>query len=873
MKSKQIFLIISLLLYFSNTKSIIKNKFETQDKYPPINIVNSNNDLSLFNFQNTKTIFNNVKNGGSRGENEIVVYDSENHSPTNIYGYEAQINENFEVISLNVKVDMLENGYIISGHSLGKTKIKENIKIGDYVIFIKEINTAYIFEGKQEYKYAYYIFKINNYLNVLNEKMMKDNLYDELYNKLVDYNDKYKYDLENNNENLISIYSELKELYDKYINSKEKTDFSKLTYSNIINLEPFEYKEIYSNENSAKPQNNIYNLTVTKECGYRNEDELVKYDKSCLSERNKYGYEFAVNSNGNVISKGITVELPENGYILSGHGKSKDLIYAQLKIGDYLVYNNLLVIIYRDTNINIINNLGKQIQALIEKYNKLYNNKIPLYYKVIGKKLNRLISYFNSIDKSKIYFDIKSYFGLKIFDYESLILEIKFLFLESNPVQIQAMWHTPNSLSNRFDESNVKGVRQFLKTCSECGFNRIYLETNSVGTSYYHSDILISHKIFGKQYGEYKDYLECFVEEAHKLNIEVVTWVQVLRARATSGSLASCYKEEWLSIDYNGNKCTFFDSTNPEVHQFLISQFCELVNNYNIDGLEYDYIRYEGSNILSYPSTITDYGYTENSINMFKKKYGYSNSEDIKNILSDRKARNRWVDFKKQRITDLLVSSKEKLKSIKPNLFLTAATFSDPGTINSIMQDWPRWLNEELIDYIEPMIYQQDTNYFINTQVNNFLSGVISNDEEYIKNKVIVGIGPVVNGGDYLEYLDQIQYVLSLHHSYTIFCASLTLKYTKLVNTYKSFNFSPISYTSKTEDKIVILANDLIKKIEQFYTTISDEDFSRLTRLLNNCKNEKNEDSINKVIEEIKLIKDEKIKENVYYIFIKVFSK
>ena len=189
------------------------------------------------------------------------------------------------------------------------------------------------------------------------------------------------------------------------------------------------------------------------------------------------------------------------------------------------------------------------------------------------------------------------------------------------------------------------------------------------------------------------------------------------------------------------------------------------------------------------------------------------------------------------------------------------------------MQDWPRWLNEELIDYIEPMIYQQDTNYFINTQVNNFLSGVISNDEEYIKNKVIVGIGPVVNGGDYLEYLDQIQYVLSLHHSYTIFCASLTLKYTKLVNTYKSFNFSPISYTSKTEDKIVILANDLIKKIEQFYTTISDEDFSRLTRLLNNCKNEKNEDSINKVIEEIKLIKDEKIKENVYYIFIKVFSK
>ena len=53
---------------------------------------------------------------------------------------------------------------------------------------------------------------------------------------------------------------------------------------------------------------------------------------------------------------------------------------------------------------------------------------------------------------------------------------------------------------------------------------------------------------------------------------------------------------------------------------------------------------------------------------------------------------------------------------------------------------------------------------------------VISDNKEYIKNKVIVGIGTVGSGGDYLEYLDQIQYVLSLHHSYTIFSAQLTLK-------------------------------------------------------------------------------------------------
>ena len=257
---------------------------------------------------------------------------------------------------------------------------------------------------------------------------------------------------------------------------------------------------------------------------------------------------------------------------------------------------------------------------------------------------------------------------------------------------------------------------------------------------------------------------------------------------------------------------------------------------------------------------------------MFKNKYGYSSSEDIKVILEDKEARTNWVEFKKQRITDLLNSSKEELRLIKPNLILTAAVFSEPDNIDIIMQDWPRWLNEELIDYVEPMIYQKDTNYFTN-YLNNFLSAVINKDEEYLRNKVIVGLGPVVNGGDYLDYFDQIQYVLSLHYSYTIFCASLTLLYTKLIDTYKTYNYVPISYTSTFENKIQVISNDLIKKIEGYYSNISNEDFSGLIQSLNEYRNEKTEESVNKVMKYIQEVKDEQIKTNILNIYNKVFSK
>ena len=841
-------------------------------EYIPINITESDKDLSLFELKNAKIVLKDVKNGGSRGENEIVMYDTDTFSQTNEWGYEAQINENFEVISLDRNVKMLDNGFILSGHSEGGNKIKSNIKVGDFVICIKEMNTVYIFESKKEYKYAYFIFKINNYLQFLNEKMIKENLYEEIYSKLLKINVAYETALENINDNIIDIYSEIKELYNEIVYKKEIIDLSKLSYSNTIKLEEFNYIELYTGENCVKPDNFIYNLTVSHEGNVRQENELVKYDKSNIRDRNQYGYEAAVNSNGNVINLGITVELPENGYILSGHGTSRALIMDKVKIGDYIVYKDLSASLYRDTNINIVNYIGRQIKNVVEKYNKSINEKIPLYYDEISKKINLLISYFDSIDKEEISFDINSYFYLKDFDYESLVLQSKFLLIESNPVQVQAMWHTPNSLYI-FDESKKEGVQQFLKVCSECGFNRIYLETNSCGTSFYHSDILNSHSIFGKPYDEYKDYLECFIEEAHKLNIEVITWVVVLRVVSNPGGpLASCYKEEWLSLDYYGKQSAFLDSTNNEVHKFLISQFSEIVNNYNTDGLEYDYIRYESSNILSYPSTITDYGYTENSINMFKDKYGYSSSEDNKTILEDKKARTRWVEFKKQRITDLLIKSKEVLKMIRPNLLLTAAVFPNPDSINSIMQDWPKWLNEELIDYVEPMIYQKDTNYFINTQVNNFISGVINNDEEYLQNKVIIGIATVGKGGDYIEYLDQIQFVLKMHHSYNIYSASLTLRYSKLTNAFKKYNYKPISFTSSLEEKIEVLTIDIIKKIEEYFSNISDEDFSGLLKALKKCQKEKTEENALKVIDEIELIEDEQIRRDLYYNFIKFRS-
>ena len=800
------------------------------------------------------------------------MYDKDILYPRNDSGYEAQINENFEVVQMDNIVDLLDNGYILTGDGEAEEIIKENIKLGQYIIFIKEMNIIYIFDPKFEYKYAYYIFKINKFLVELNEKIEKDKLYEELYNQIFNLNYLYRVSATNNYpDNYINIYSQLRELYNKYINISEEVDPSTLSYTPTINLDNLNYKELYTTEKNVNNNNLIIELNISHEGGPRLTDELVKYDKTNIIPRNQWGYEVGVNKDGNIISKGIIVDLPEDGYILSGHGTNGDLINDRLRIGDYIIYKKLHAKVYRDTCIQVVNNIGLQTKALIEKYNKFMENKIPLYYDEIAKKINKLIKYYNSIDKENINFSVKSYFTIKEFDYESIILETKYLFIEPNPVETQALWHTPNLVFNYYNESNKEGIIKFLKDVAETGFNRIYLETNEVGTSYYNSSILKPHEIFGQPYDEYKDYLECFVEEAHKLNLEVIVWVQVFRARDTGKELAPCYKEEWLSIDYYGNKCNFFDSTNPEVHEFLMRQFSELVSNYKVDGLEYDYIRYDPSNILDYPSVITDYGYTEISIKQFKELYHYSESEDIKDILKNNNSRYEWVEFKKQRITDLLISSKAKLRNINPNLIFTAAVYYDPNYINSYMQDWPKWVDSNIINFVEPMMYQKDTNYFITHDVDLFISAILKQEDEYIKKKVIFGISPVVYGGSYLDYIDQTEFVMNRHSSYSIFCCLYIYTYTKLVNTFKKYSYKSKSYTASFDKKIEVLTKELKKKIEQYYQhQIKDEDFNDLLNALDNCAKEKSEESVNKVFEQIKLIKDENIRNNTNYAFFKV---
>ena len=130
MTFKYFLLIISIIHSLSTSENFEYN--------PPIKIFQSTMDLSIFKIEEAQEIVHDILIGKWRKEEQrVIMYDKDILYPRNDSGWEAQINDNFEVVQMDKIVDLLDNGYILSGDGEGEKKMKEKIKKGQFIIFIK----------------------------------------------------------------------------------------------------------------------------------------------------------------------------------------------------------------------------------------------------------------------------------------------------------------------------------------------------------------------------------------------------------------------------------------------------------------------------------------------------------------------------------------------------------------------------------------------------------------------------------------------------------------------------------------------------------------------------------------------------------------
>lgn len=193
------------------------------------------------------------------------------------------------------------------------------------------------------------------------------------------------------------------------------------------------------------------------------------------------------------------------------------------------------------------------------------------------------------------------------------------------------------------------------------------------------------------------DPLAFAIEECHKRGMQLHAWLVTMPLGKDDlirrqGKLALSKRKKSLCTRYKG--AWYMEPGNPATIPYLVELVRELVSNYDVDGVHFDYIRY--------PDRTN--GYPDAALH---RKYGKGRS---------------LANWRRGNITALASALYKCVKELKPWVRVSCAPLGKYNNLtryksygwdayNAVFQDAQAWLRDGIMDMILPMIYF-DKNHF-----------------------------------------------------------------------------------------------------------------------------------------------------------------
>jgi uncharacterized lipoprotein YddW (UPF0748 family) len=270
--------------------------------------------------------------------------------------------------------------------------------------------------------------------------------------------------------------------------------------------------------------------------------------------------------------------------------------------------------------------------------------------------------------------------------------------------EVRALWIVRDEMKTR---ESIRSVVQFMK---DCNLNTAIVQVRGRGDAFYDSQI--APRAAGVESG--LDPLAEFIRLARPHGIEVHAWVNVFLVADSSsfenplpGHLIQTRPEWFLKdkvqrsmLSYSARERksarvegAFLDPALPEVREYNIRVAAEIIKKYDIDGLHLDYIRYPWSRA----DTVYDFG-TQSAIEHGETGLLFGPGVD---------------DLRRRNVTEMVRMYSELIEEMKPGLILSAAVWPSRSKIEqNIFQDFPRWVEDGLVDYAFLMAYYRSIELF-----------------------------------------------------------------------------------------------------------------------------------------------------------------
>lgn len=519
----------------------------------------------------------------------------------------------------------------------------------------------------------------------------------------------------------------------------------------IIDSQEIIYKEASKKINKINPtiSNNASGAFYP---GQRGVNQLIIYTKEYgdRTNTNEFGSE-AIVQNGIVTQLyGADSIIPENGYVISGHGTAKNWINENITIGTkvFIDTQNMTLKTYI-TPYSFIFGAEEKIKEVLS---------IMHYYEMNNPCYDRREAE-SYLKKAKINLKRAEHDNKDVQKYAAIASAMANKAIETAlpyyPNEFKGVWIRPT-------ETSETQIIDTLERLQKSGINNVFLETYFHGKTIYPSFVLKKYGLTNQR-EEFIgfDPLYIWIREAHARNIKVHVWFEsfyvgnkynpndpkdILNAypqwiNKTKANYDSTEPVPSVS-EHNGY---FIDPANPEVQQFLTEILNEIVYKYKPDGINLDYIRYPQciqAKFNNYENT--NWGYTEYARADFEKIYDI----DPIDIKKETPEWYQWSKYRQDKITKFVRETKNLAKANK--ITLTAVIFPDrQRCLETKMQDWRSWSIYGYVDGFTPLILTCDK------QTASLLINDIKKNSSHLTN-VYPGLFVTFMGGSTDDLLRQV---------------------------------------------------------------------------------------------------------------------
>lgn len=289
----------------------------------------------------------------------------------------------------------------------------------------------------------------------------------------------------------------------------------------------------------------------------------------------------------------------------------------------------------------------------------------------------------------------------------------------ATPPEMRGLWVVRTALVS------PAAVDRVVEEAAAGGLNALFVQVRGRGDAFYASRVVARSPLLAGQPAGF-DPLGRLLERARARGLAVHAWMNVLLTAHFTGvpeDNVVARHPEWVMVPRSVERDRIPSDprgllwlvrqagrADPDVEGFYLSPSApgvgdhleavvrELLGEYAVDGLHFDFIRYPGP----------DYDHSVAALEGFRRQLG--GGDLLRNAVERPLA---WAAYRRDVLTNLAARLSRVARETRPGLRISAALVPDQATaMHQKFQSWPEWLQLGILDAACPMAYTPELKIF-----------------------------------------------------------------------------------------------------------------------------------------------------------------